>query len=39
MLFYLFDSFGGVGISFQEMTLPGQSAGYKDAVYTPFKGP
>jgi hypothetical protein len=38
-LFDLLDSFGGVGISFQEMTLSGQSAGHKDAVDAPFEGP
>lgn len=37
--FYLLDSFGGIGISFQEMTLSGQSAGHENAVYAPLEGP
>ena len=39
MFFELLNSFGGVGISFQEMTLTGKSAGHEDAVNTPLKGP
>ncbi len=39
MLFELLNSFGGVGISFQEMTLTGKSASHEHAVYTSLKGP
>ena len=35
----MFDSFGCIGISFQEMTLPIQSASHKNTVNPSFKCP
>ncbi len=37
--FNLLDSLGGVGISFQEMALTGQSASHEDAVDASLEGP